>query len=102
MVGGSWLWRSWGLHGLNHRCHKPQHPVHDVRLAPWRAISFTIALPTTTASALAATVRACAGVEMPKPTAIGRSVVGADLRGHGPRASATLDCMPVTPSRETQ
>ena len=41
---------------------------------PCWAIWLTMALPTTTASALAATVFACSGVEMPKPTAMGRLV----------------------------
>jgi hypothetical protein len=46
---------------------------------PPSAICFTIALPTTTASAQAATCRTCSGVEMPKPTATGRVDVAADF-----------------------
>src|SRR5690606_32601816 len=41
---------------------------------PCSAIWFTIALPTTTASALSATVLACSGLDIPKPTAMGRLV----------------------------
>ena len=60
----------------------------------------TIALPTTMPSASAPTVRACAGVEMPNPTQMGRM--------HTPRNAAIVcgssggssSCMPVTPSRE--
>ena len=43
-------------------------------LCPCRLIWSTTALPTTIATACPATRRACSGLEMPKPTAMGRSV----------------------------
>src|ERR1039458_7002793 len=70
-------------------------------LFPCRATWSTMALPTTTASALPATIFACSGVEMPNPTAIGRHVWARIFAVICVMVSATLVCMPVTPSRET-
>src|SRR5208283_1727527 len=70
-------------------------------LRPCAAISLTMALPTTTASAFSATVRACSGVDMPNPTATGRLVCARILAVICPMVSETDACIPVTPSRDT-
>src|SRR2546425_232596 len=67
---------------------------------PCCAIWFTTALPTTTASAQEATCFACSGLEMPKPTAMGRFVCARILPVICARSAATFSCIPVTPSRE--
>ena len=67
---------------------------------PRSAITCTIALPTTAASANAATSATCSGREMPNPSATG-SVVSARMRSTSGRAlAATASRVPVTPSRE--
>src|SRR5208282_4424747 len=67
---------------------------------PCSAIWFTTALPTTQPSASDATSFACAGFEMPKPTAMGKFVCERILETCDARFDATLVCIPVTPSRE--
>src|SRR5437762_3196580 len=64
-------------------------------------IFWTMALPTTIASATCATSRACSAVEIPKPTAIG-NVVCRRMSATWPLTEeAMLLWTPVTPSRET-
>ena len=49
----------------------------------------TSALPTTTPSAIRATVRACEGVDMPNPTATGSEVAARTRRWNRPRSTAS-------------
>ena len=61
-----------------------------------------MALPTTTPSACRPISATCSGVEMPKPTASGRSVTARMERTSGSTASESESCSPVTPVRETR
>eukprot|EP00967_Tisochrysis_lutea_P077147 scaffold104680_cov23-Tisochrysis_lutea.AAC.2 len=71
-------------------------------VAPPDSRALQMAEPTTTPSAIAATSATCSGVEMPKPTASGRSVClrmrSMNLGSSGGRAVRA----PVTPVSETQ
>jgi hypothetical protein len=66
-----------------------------------RSIHSTMADPTITPSASRATVDACAGVLMPKPTAIGLSVNRRRRFRELSRPASTVSLAPVTPFRET-
>src|SRR6185436_4299943 len=68
--------------------------------APASAITFTSALPTTAASAQRPTSRTCSGVEMPKPSATGRSLTARMRRTICSAPSAIWSRTPVTPRRE--
>ena len=55
--------------------------------------------PTTTPTARFPTLRACAGVEMPKPTQMGSVVVERSLAIVSGKDVAVFSCTPVTPRR---
>src|ERR1041384_4501738 len=65
------------------------------------SISATIRLPTTAASACSQTSFTCSGVEIPNPTATGRSVNRFTRLPRFDAASDKLCLTPVTPVRET-
>ena len=75
--------------------------LREVLVLPHSAMRLTSTLPTTAPSACCATVRACSGVEMPKPTQMGSVVCLRRRSIRLPMLAATCSCMPVTPSRET-
>src|SRR3954467_9207886 len=68
--------------------------------APASAITFTRALPTTAASAHWPTARTCSGLEIPKPSATGRSLTALIRATICSAPSASWSRTPVTPSRE--
>src|SRR5919204_3543712 len=77
----------------------PNLPTRSARSSrsPIFPIKSTIALPTTTASATRATAAACPGLEMPKPTAIGKPVCFLSIVNFCSSDSAIESCAPVTP-----
>src|SRR5262249_45596675 len=64
------------------------------------AITCTRALPTTAASAYAATSCTCSGRERPKPSAMGNELIARIRSARGLADPATTDRAPVTPSLE--
>ena len=71
-------------------------------LGAWAAYRrLPLRVPTTTASAKAATCRTCSGVEIPNPTAMGSGVVARINATRSASESAISARSPVTPSRET-
>ena len=71
-------------------------------LAAFSSIVRTIALPTTTPSAIEPTARTCSAVEIPNPTASGSFVTLRIAATSGAAPSDRLARSPVTPVRETR
>src|SRR5215470_6191195 len=67
---------------------------------PARSISDTSAEPTTAASTRPPNTETCAGCDIPKPTAIGRSVDRRTRRISAGKSSGSTSLAPVTPVRE--
>jgi len=70
------------------------------RLPLFSSINLTKALPTTTPSARGAILRACSGVEIPKPTATGRLLLSLILATSRLMFSILGLAVPVTPVTE--
>mmetsp|Transcript_14468 Transcript_14468/g.31800 ORF Transcript_14468/g.31800 Transcript_14468/m.31800 type:complete len:259 (+) Transcript_14468:1035-1811(+) len=66
------------------------------------SVFLRMALPTTTPSAMLATWLTCSGVEMPNPTARGRSVLDRTLWMKSERSEGSSVREPVTPVLDTQ
>ena len=85
---------------INHLTSVPILSTNAGSLA-FCSISATIRLPTTAASACCQTSLTCSGVEIPNPTATGRSVNRRTRWTRFAAASDKLCWTPVTPARET-
>mmetsp|Transcript_68006 Transcript_68006/g.102570 ORF Transcript_68006/g.102570 Transcript_68006/m.102570 type:complete len:227 (+) Transcript_68006:1143-1823(+) len=70
--------------------------------SPSLSIAFKMALPTTTPSAMLATPLTISGVEIPKPTASGKSVFVRTRLMKSSRSGGSESLAPVTPVTETQ
>mmetsp|Transcript_19268 Transcript_19268/g.55455 ORF Transcript_19268/g.55455 Transcript_19268/m.55455 type:complete len:292 (+) Transcript_19268:827-1702(+) len=73
-----------------------------VASSPSASIVLRMAEPTTTPSAMLATPWTMSGLEMPKPTARGRSVLDRTRPTKSSRSGGSVDRAPVTPVTETQ
>src|SRR6266481_2081739 len=83
--------------------HLVSAPTFSTRLGSpeFFSISATMRLPTTAASACCQTSLTCSGVEIPNPTATGRSVNRLTRLTRLDAASDKLCLTPVTPARDT-